>query len=252
MDYGNNAVLDFLNGASEPKDVFSEKENEVIVEEGQEEKPLPFHKDPKVQKYIQKEIEKAKKDLAPTATDQFKEAVASDVEDVIGAFSTIIGNDTPEKVKALEALKKTLNGSDERATQKAVERLQQQIKEQEEQVKAQDAAALQELESGFEKIEEDFGIDVYADPKLLESFKTYLRKISPKNADGEIKEFADIPSAWETFQERAKIQPASRAKQLAARGLTRSTDASTIPTGPKFSSGDSWRQVDRYLDSLKK
>lgn len=246
MDNEKSAVLDFLNGGSEPKDIFTEEPAEAALE-GVNDKPLPFHKDPKVQKFIQKEIEKAKKDFKPSEVPMAEKTISSEVEDVIGAFTAIIGNDTPEKVKALDALKRTLNGSDERASAKAIERFNQQIRDQEEQIKAQDEAAVDELNNGFEQIEEDYGVNLYANPTLLESFKAYLRKISPKNAQREIREFADIPSAWETFQERNKAQPQSRAKQLAARGLARSADTSNVPP-----TGRSWKDVDKYLDSLKK
>ena len=45
-----------------PEDPFA-KEGEVKVEEEKEEKPLPFNKDPKIQKFIDKEISKNKIDI---------------------------------------------------------------------------------------------------------------------------------------------------------------------------------------------
>lgn len=244
----NDAVSSFLNEISGNKqDIFKESPQEEVIDEVIEDKPLPFHKDPKVQRYIQKEIEKAKKDLAPTATSEFKESVSADVEETIKAFSTIIGNDTPEKVKALDALKRTLEGSDERASKKAIERFQKQMKEAEQQQAKEDREAADELQAGFEEIEEEHGVDLNADTKTRTAFVEYLKKVSHKNKDGEVDQFADIPSAWETFQERAKApQVQSRAKQLAARGMTRSTEASQVPTGK------SWKDVDRYFAQLEK
>lgn len=245
----NNAVLDFLNseGVKTP-DIFSETPKEEVIEE--EEKPVPFHKDQKVQKYVDRQIAKALDAFKPqerSATSEFKEAVSSDVEDVVKAFSTIIGNDTPEKVKALETLKKTLEGSDERASKKAIERFKEQAQEAEQARAKEDAAALEELNIGFEQIEDEYGVDLTADTKSRAAFMEYLRKVSHKNAEGEVDHFADIPSAWEEFQEKNKrISQPTRAKQLAARGMTRSTEASAVPTGK------SWKDVDKYFDSLKK
>lgn len=247
-----SSPLDFLNNI-DSADVFKEEvvEKEADIEEEKDEKPVPFHKDPKVERYVAKQIEKALKDVKPSAERQFKEAVSSDVEDVIGAFATIIGNDTPEKVKALEALKKTLEGSDERASKKAVERFQQQMEEQTRQATEADRKAQEELDGYFEEIEETYNVDLSSNSatakKTRAEFIEYVRKIAPKNEEGEISGFPDLVSAFEEFQERAKRSaPASRAKELASRGMTRSTDASIAqPTG------SSWKDVERHFSKLK-
>ena len=239
----NSSTVDFLNEISTAP--FTEEEVKEVEEEVAE-KPLPFNKDPKVQRYIDRELDKRLKDFKPSAEQQFKEEVRGDVEDVIGAFTTIIGDDTPEKKRALEALKRTLQGADERASNKAIERFQQQMQEQEEQSRAEDAAALDELNAGFEAIEEEHGVDLTSDKKTRAEFITYLRRVSHKNSDGEVDQFADIPSAWETFSESRTKAPASRAKELASRGMTRSTDTTT--TAP---TGRSWKDVDRFFSKLK-
>lgn len=236
--------MDFLGEESTEKDIFKEEPTEETpVEEEKEEKPLPFHKDPKVQRYVEKQIEKALKDVKPSAEREFKQ----DVQDIkYPALVKLIGNDTPEKVQALKELQDTFQSLKGEAKQEFLD----ELKQREDQAKQADNAAIEELESGFEKIEEEHGVDLNADTKTRAAFVEYLRKISHKDANGEVDQFADIPSTWETFQERAKSPGASRAKQLAARGLTRSADTSTLPKGPISSAGDPWRQVDRYIDSL--
>lgn len=245
-----DSIADFLNEITETPDIFHEEPTgEEAVEEIQEEKPVPFHKDPKLQRYVDKQVEKALKSR-PQAEQRTEAPVASDVKDVVSAFTVLIGNDSPEKVQALQALEKTLNGADERASQKAIERFQQQIQEQEEQRTAQDTAALEELNTGFEEIEETLGVDLTSNTpqaqKLNAEFRQYLKKIAPKDENGEVKSFPDIPAAFEEFQERNKRIPATRAKELANRGLTRSND--TTVTAP---SGHSWKDVDRFFDKLK-
>ncbi len=249
----NSAVLDFLNDVKEPTtDIFSENINAGTVEptEPDEEKSIPFHKDPKVQRYVEKQIEKALGNKTQTIETK-QEVVPSDVKDVIGAFTAIIGNDTPEKVKALEALEKTLSGADERASTKAIERFQQQIKEQEQQQTQAEKEAQDELDTYFDEIEETYNVDLSsnaASAKAMRSqFIDYVRKIAPKDANGEVKAFPDMLASFEDFQERAKrtIQP-TRAKELASRGLTRSSD--TASAAPQ---GRSWKDVDRYFDKLK-
>lgn len=251
-DEKNGSMADFLNNFSDKEDIFKEEPAESDTsEEVEDEKPLPFHKDPKVQRYVDKQIEKAIKAIpTPDQRTAREETSPSDVKDVIAAFTAIVGNDTPEKVKALEALEKTLAGADERASQKAIERFQQQVQEQEQQRTKEDEAAITELNSGFEEIEETLGVDLTSNTaqaqKLNLEFRQYLKKIAPKDENGEVKSFPDIPAAFEEFQERNKRAPATRAKELASRGMTRSNDTATsAPTGK------SWKDVDRFFDKLK-
>lgn len=245
-----DAVADFLNDVTDAPDIF--KEAPVVEEQDEvvEDKSLPFHRDPKVQRYVEKQIEKALKDRPQTTESQFRESVSSDVEDVIGAFTAVIGNDTPEKIKTLEALKKALNGADERASAKAIERFQQQISEQEHAKTEADQKAQDELDTYFEEIEETYNVDLSSNSasakQMRAQFIEYVRKIAPKDENGEVAAFPDLVSSFEEFQEKNKRAPATRAKELASRGLTRSSDTSTAaPTGR------SWKDVERHLSSLK-
>lgn len=253
MPTESNSVLDFLNDITEPTEIFSEKpviESTEIQEGTKDDKPVPFHKDPKVQRYVEKEIEKALGNKTQTV-EKNQEVVPSDVKDVIEAFTAIIGNDTPEKVRALEKLEKTLQGSDERASTKAIERFQQQVKEQEQQQTQAEKAAQDELDTYFDEIEETYNVDLSSNSasakQMRSQFIDYVRKIAPKDEKGEVKAFPDMMASFEDFQERQKrtIQP-TRAKELASRGLTRSSDTtSAVPQGR------SWKDVDRYFDKLK-
>lgn len=246
-----DSVANFLNEVgSEKSDIFREEPGTTETIEQKEEKPLRFDKDPKVQRYIEKQVEKALKDKPSFARESDEKAPPSDVKDVIGAFTAIIGNDTPEKVKALEALEKTLNGSDERASQKAVERFQREQAEALTKASEADKKAQEELDNYFDEIEETYNVDLSsnsASAKAMRSqFIEYVRKIAPKDANGEVATFPDLVASFEEFQERNKRAPATRAKELASRGMTRSNDtATTMPQGR------SWKDVDRFFDKLK-
>jgi hypothetical protein len=258
MEKETSSTVDFLNNIDKD-DLFKEDGAEEAEETGneveEEEKPIAFHQDPKVQRYVQKEIAKALKDVKPSAEQTFREEVSSDVQDVIGAFTTIIGNDTPEKVKALAALEKTLNGADERASKKAIERFQQQMQEQQQQQAEQDNAAMAELDEAFESIEENYNVDLSSNAasakQLRAQFIDYVRKIAHKDENGEVDQFPDMDAAFEAFQERNKRAPASRAKELASRGMARSNDTTGASEGFKSSQGDPWKQVDRLFSKLK-
>lgn len=244
----NEAIQDFL-GEITP-DIFKEEIQEpATVEEIVDEKPLPFHKDPKVQRYVEKEVKKALESHAPERISEI--VTPSDVKDVITAFTEIIGNDTPEKVKALNALEKTLQGADERASQKAIERFQKQQEENIQKAADENAKALEELETSIDEIEETYKVDLSSNSTQAKAtrsqFIDYVRKIAPKDANGEVSGFPDLIGAFEDFQDRQKRAPATRAKELANRGLTRSSDAPETLTRPK-----SWSDVDKMISGLSK
>lgn len=241
-----SSTADFLNEITEKPEPFKEEpvekpEEEEVEEVAGEEKPLPFHKDPKVQRYIQKEIEKRAKEFAPSAESQFRKEVEEDIK-LPPSFIKLVGNDTEEKKQVLKDLSDYFGTLKGEAKQEFIEQMQ----EQERQQTAEDDAALDELNSGFEAIEEDYGVDLTSDLKTRNSFIEFLRKVSHKDENGEVDQFADIPSAWEAFQEQKKPAPASRAKELASRGMARSTD-----TGEAPKRGYSWKDVDREFSKLE-
>lgn len=247
MPNENNSVTDFLNESK--VDLFQESPVEQVLEEEKEEKAVPFHKDPKVQRYVDKQIEKALKDVRPIEN-QRNETILSDVKDVIAAFTGIIGNDTPEKIEALKALEKTLNGADERASQKAIERFKEQTELMQRAQSEAEKKAQDELENYFDEIEETYDVDLSSNAPSAKAMRSqfidYIRKIAPKDEQGEVAAFPDLVAAFEEFQEKGKRAP-TRAKELANRGMARSGDTDTsLNTGPK-----DWKAVERYFDQLK-
>lgn len=259
MDNEKDAVKSFLGEIGETKenpfetiDPFADKQEEEVEEQadGEEEKPLPFHEDPKVQRYVDKQIKKALEGLKTTPSEEreFKAAVAEDSNDLVAAFTAIIGNDTPEKVAALKALKQTLGTVEERAGQKAIEALQMRENKQ---IEA-DKQAQVELDSAFEEVEETYNVDLSSNTaqskKTRSDFVDYIRKIAPKNQEGEVTAFPDIASAWEEFEVRQKrSQAPNRAKELAGRGLSRSGSATEVTK----SKDSSWKGVEKFISSLK-
>lgn len=243
-----NVVNDFLGNT--PQDIFKEESTiEPKVEEIVDEKPLPFHKDPKVQRYVEKQISKALEGRPQQVSTTSEQVSPSDVKDVIAAFTEIIGNDTPEKVKALSTLEKTLAGADERASQKAIERFQKQQEDLLTQATKADQKAQQELDDSFDEIEESYNVDLSSNSasakKMRSEFIEYVRKIAPKDENGEVSAFPDLLGAFEDFQERAKRPAPTRAKELANRGLTRSSETTEQVARPR-----SWNDVDKHIAKL--
>lgn len=240
-------VADFLNNISDKPDLFKEETVEPEEEvEDKEDKPLPFHEDPKVQRYVEKQIQKALKDVKPSAEREFRQETKSDELDLPPALVRLVGNDTDEKKLALREFASYLEGLKGAAKQEFIQELEEQ---QQHQVQ-EDNAAVQELDEAFENIEDNYGVDLSSNStnarQLRTQFVEYVRKIAPKNEDGEVSAFPDLDSAFEEFQERNKRPSASRAKELASRGMTRSTDTSTA--APQ---GRSWKDVDKFFSKLK-
>lgn len=239
-----NETVNFLNEISTEAPFKEEEVVEKAEEIEEEDKPLPFHKDPKVQRYVEKQIEKAFKDK-PSAEQQFKKEVEE--INLPASFIKLVGNDTEEKKQVLKDLSDyfgTLKG--EARKEFLAELQEQQVAQQKEDAKAQE-----ELDTYFEEIEETYNVDLSSNSatakKTRSEFIDYVRKIAPKNNDGEVIGFPDLVSAFEEFQEKGKrTAPASRAKELASRGMTRSTDASN-----ELPKSRSWKDVDRYFSKLK-
>lgn len=252
-DKNKSAVEQFLEGTeneqSNPFEQVIQNPFEAPIEpkkekvEETEEKPVPFHKDPKVQKFIERELEKRLRTIEPAPRQETQ--TEDEFKEVVDSFATIIGNDTPEKQNALKALERSLKSFDERAVRHAEDRLAQ-IKREEEEA---DRQAEEELDNAFEAIEENFDVDLSSSrsQKLRSEFVSFVEKIAPKDRNGEILDYPDMISAWETFSEikKATSQP-SRAKELANRSISRSSE--TVSAQPKRIS---WNDVDEFMDTLK-
>lgn len=212
-----------------------EQKEEEVVEEKEEAKPLPYHEDPKLRRYIEKEIAKATANLTPKEEQRFREEVKED--GLISAFTAIIGNDTPEKVNALNALKNEIETirADARSAREELQAERQA-----------DIQAEQELAQGFESVEENFNVDFKTNPKLRSEFIEFIERVAPKDSSGDIVEYPDFNETFKLYQEINK-KSNTRAKELASRSATRSSEAPQAP----MPADTSWRGVEKFFNTLK-
>lgn len=245
-EFGNDTIPDpFENNESDPfAETVQDEETPTEQNEQREEKRLPFSKDPKVQKYVQKEIRRAMEGIKQPETRQEK-PVDDDTTSVVEAFTAIIGNDTPEKKTALASLERSLN-SNKASSDKVIEELRE-IRNRE----MADKEAEEELENAFDDIEDSYGVDLTsgsaASKKIRSEFVTYVERIAPKDRHGEIRDYPDMNAAWESFSEiRKASQQPSRAKELASRGMARSSDAQVTAPQKRVTFED----ADNYIDTL--
>lgn len=256
MDKENNAVADFLGefgnkgeikdpfGKEQVQDPFDKQEiQEEVIEEKKEEKPLPFNKDPKIQKYLDKREREIEERIKSSLVSEPREK-EKEIDDY---YTRLIGNDTPEKV----AMIREAQARDERLLQQAEERAFNRLSQREQESIKADQEAEQELESAFENIEETFDVDISSNSPLAkktrQEFVSFVEKIAPKDRYGDVVDYPDMTSAWETFSEMKKAtQQPSRAKELASRSMARSAETSAKPIQKM-----DWNQVENFMDNLK-
>lgn len=259
MEKDKSAVNEFLgdlNNASE-KDPLSESKEDLLFgnqpakEEPKEEtiekeEKIPFHKDPKVQRFIEKEISKRMSEYKPQSeVEKFvKETETDEITDVL---TRIIGNDTPEKVSAIKDFRKVLLEREEMGAQKALDYFsRQREKELQEEREAE-----RELQEGFESIEETFDVDITSNTptarKTRSEFIDFIKRIAPKDSDGDVIEYPDFTETFELFRDMKKSpEPNNRAKDLASRSMSRPADVTSIPQ----QEDKSWNAVERILSKL--
>lgn len=227
-----------------PEEKEEKKEGAIEIEE-KTEKPIPFYKDEKIQRYIEKQVDKRIKDFKPSTEQTFRKEVGESDDKIVSALTRLVGNDTDEKRAVLADLKSALDERDDRASQKAYERLQHMQNEEREQEKQELEEAESELEEGFEEIETSFGVDLTSGTaqanRLQNAYREFLQSIEPK---GGYQEYPDFSRTFELFKNSVQKRSNATAKVLASRGMERSTASTTEK--PK---GTSWADVDKMLNS---
>lgn len=154
------------------------------------------------------------------------ERAVTEESDYLKAVERIYGTETPEAQLATDLLKKAIVGARDDAKSEAIREItelrQREIEEERE--------AQQELDSYIEDIEDTYGVALTDVQER--SFFQLLQKMSPKDKEGNVVEFADPHAVWEVFQERLQKRGTdNRAKNLSARSMVQS-GASTESTLP--------------------
>lgn len=145
------------------------------------------------------------------------EKAVSEEADYLKAVEQIYGNDTPEKQLATDLLKKAITGARDDAERRAYERL---ISERENESRSE-AQANDELDTMIDELEDEHGVTLT--PAQEKGFFQLLQKMSPKDSDGNVKEYADPAAVWEVFAERLQKRGGdNRAKDMSSRSMTQS------------------------------
>lgn len=136
----------------------------------------------------------------------------------------LYGNDEKGQLAA-KITQDLLNKTKQEAREEALE----SFREEQEQSDQEVATYRNELDEMLEDIEDEFNVDLTSDTpsalKARQGFYAALQKLSPKNREGIVTDYADPMATWEYVQSQQK--PAdTRAKDLGARSMVRSGSSS--------------------------
>lgn len=155
---------------------------------------------------------------AETAAKQ--QIVSNDAQDSLAAIERIYGVDSPEAREATQILRDTLLSIKREAVAEA--------KAEFERYQSNEVNAVREAESQLdtmlEEIEDEFDVDLTSRESAdhRRDYLTLLEKMSPKDRDGNITQFADHRAVWEIYQSRFEKPKDNTAKNLASRGMQQS------------------------------
>jgi hypothetical protein len=133
----------------------------------------------------------------------------------IERIKRIYGDATPEAKEATNLLIEAFRGVEESAIKKAIEKLEAEKEAEAQQIKEEERT----LDEISDKWEDDYGIDM-SDESVRKGIFTLLEKLSPKDGEGNIKEYADVDSVAEIYLAN-KEKSSSRAKELSSRSMSR-------------------------------
>jgi len=170
------------------------------------------------QRRLQQQLEQERQASAEVAQ---KLAIANEAlrlaqsgsQPTIDQVDRIYGTDTPEAAMATQLLKGALKDVETRARESALE-----------QFRAEQAAAAQaqaqadaQVDSILEDIEAENGGPL--DPATRTAFLTKLERLSPKDVNGNILQYADHYEVWDDLAATRQPVVKTKAKELAARSL---------------------------------
>lgn len=207
-------------------DVFGEnKAPEVKPEQGETDDEHSGRKErwerrlrEKYQKERESNIQLAAKLEAVTEAQKFaREANTGEVDT---SLLTLYGDNDAGR-QAARLTQDLLNKTKEQARQEALEAFRQEQSQAQQAVKDQQVA----LDEMLESVEDEFTVDLTSNTpaarKARQGFYAALEKMSPKDKEGQVIDYADPLATWEYYQSTQKSDN-NRAKDLGSRSMVKS------------------------------
>jgi hypothetical protein len=229
-------------------DIFGDKKTtvEVATKEGESEEDTP-KKNRHSRRYeakYQAEREagiqmaatiKAQKELIDSLKEsgKFSKEVGDEINDKGLRDWLRIYGDKPEHREAYEILKNNIIGPVSQRAEKLAEEL--------EELKNRDVVANQQvkefegfIDRQFERLEDEYDVDIATDEKLRNALIDEVKRISPKDEEGNITQYGDFNAAMENVLEKSKIVDTGSQKRndIASKSMANSggNAGNTAPT----------------------
>lgn len=190
-----------------------------------EEENLPFNKNPKMKRFIERQVEKRLREMTP-AQQQSQQSQVAVPTDVPAEWIAMYG-DNEDTRKAWGFQQKLLNDYGAKIKQETLESIKGEKTRLESEAKANEDF----IDDSIENIEEKFGVTLTT--KDRNEFLDLVQRLSPKDANGNIKEYADFHTAYEMFADKKNIPDKTVARQKTLASRSSSTHSTEAPTAPK-------------------
>lgn len=230
LDNSANPLVDILEApldADAPKvDAVTAEDEENVSEEVKNRRHRRLES--KLQAEREANIQMAAKLEANTEAMKFLQGNSNGSE-FLNGIDKIYGTDSSEAIAATELLKKAFIDVKEVAKNEALEILRSEQQVMREAVDNE----LKVLDSMVEDIEDEYGVDLTSE-KGQEIKKGYLKaieRLSPKDSEGRILNYADHHAVWEDFQVKLNKRTENRAKDISARSMVHSNSADSAKLG---------------------
>ena len=177
-----------------------------------------------------------------TESQKYRQEIGSDVSDEgLKSWLEIYG-DKPEHRKAYEILQnKIIKPVSERA-----ERLQEELEE----IKNRDVVESKQVKEfegfigqEFERLEDSYDVDITSNEELRNALIDEIRRISPKDSEGNIKEYGDFDAAMENIMEKSKKEDTGSQKrsEIASKSMANSGGNTNLPK-ERSRGWDGWKK----------
>lgn len=213
------------------------KQEEEVTKDTEETIPvednIPFAKNPKLEKYIQRQAKKMfQEELSkmgtPSEVETFKKEVAPDYGSNPPAEWTMAYGDNDQAKQAWILQQKLIAQAVEEAEQRALSKFQA-ISQEEKQAQKQFESYISD---SLENLEDEYGVDLTSNsPKAKKERADFLElvgKLSPKDSEGNVTGYADFNEAFSLYRsikgKEAQSEVTNEKKQLASRSMAKSTD----------------------------
>jgi hypothetical protein len=226
MNEEQNFLDEFKPNENDPFAFIENQTEEVKKEEPVEEtstEPEPRNRrERRLMEKLQAEREAAIALAAKLEAITQSQQARSEQAEFLSVAERIYGTQTPELREATELLKTALLGVKEEAKREALSEYQLlRQKEQEAIINAE-----KRIESLLEEIEEKHNTDLSENSAHRTGFLKLLEKMSPKDSNGKIIEYADHHAVWEVYQDKVnRSKPTNPAKDISSRTMVESNQS---------------------------